>query len=170
MKTLKLFEDYTNSPTNRIHTLLKNMIGMFQETFDGKNDVFSTEELESLYLVEIESSLEKDPFEKNLLMNFSDGVYYYQVIFIIKVDDVVGDEAIEKAYLKIKIYDNDDGTILREWQSNVDLEVCTDDEQNEEGRFFVKVKTEDSELDYIESFIISKISEIREQFDQKQIE
>jgi len=173
MKTIKLFEDYINSSTNRIHTLLKNMVKMFQEIFNGETKALSEEELNTLYLVELEGSFESDPFEKNLIMNFSDNVYYYQVIFIIKVEDVKDNEPIENSYMKMKIYDTEGGKLLREWQSNLKIKECTDEEINEEGRFFVKVKevekSDDNggEFDFIENFIISKIATLKEPLDKK---
>lgn len=175
-KIYKVFEDYINSPTNRIHTLMKNIIKMFKEVFDGESDTLSEDELNTIFLVEIESSLESDPFEKNLIMNFSDNVYYYQIIFIIKVEDVKNEDPIEDAYMKIKIYDTEGGNMLREWQSNLKIQECTSEEQNEEGRFFVKVKEVENsdddggELDYIENFIISKVAELKEPLDKKYVE
>lgn len=182
IKSYKLFEDYINSSTEVVHTLLKNMVKMFQETFDGQNDVFGEEEKNSIVLVEVEASLEKDPMEKNIIMNFSDNLYYYQIIFIIKIEDVVPNKPIEKGYMKIKIYDSFDNKLLREWQSNLTLHVCTDDEQNNEGRFFVKVQEigaqetpiqgEQSQSsgeggNFIENFIISKIGDLKVPLDKK---
>lgn len=165
MKNLKLFEDYTNSPTNKVHTLLKNMVTMFKDTFGGSNGVLGDTELNSLTLVDVEASIETDPFEKNVVLDFSDPMYYYQMIFVVKIDDATADD-IKKAYMKIKIYTADEGTLLREWQSNIDIEVCDENQQSEEGRFFVKVKDKTSEMDFIENFIIGKISNLLAQFDK----
>jgi len=168
LKSYKMFEEYINNPTNRIHTLLNNMVKMLQETFNGDNDVLGEEEKQAITLVEIEASLEKDPMEKNIIMNFSDNIYYYQVIFVIKVEDIIGDNPIDKGYMKIKIYDNIDSKLLREWQSDLTIQECTDEELNEEGRFFVKVKDDKSELNFIEQFIITKIGDLKIPLDKKE--
>ena len=39
LKNLKLYEEYVNSASNRISTLLNNMVKMFKDTFEGKNDI-----------------------------------------------------------------------------------------------------------------------------------
>lgn len=140
LKNLKLYEEYVNSASNRISTLLDNMVKMFKETFEGKNDVLGEKELDVLSLVDVERSTSHDAFEKNILLNFQDDEFYYQVIFIVKLDDVKNNEPISKAYMKIKIYDNETSEMLREWQGNLDVKESTDDEINNEGRFFVKVK------------------------------
>ncbi|NPV12903.1 MAG: hypothetical protein HPY57_14120 [Ignavibacteria bacterium] len=140
MKILKLYEEYVNSASNRISTLLNNMVKMFKETFEGKNDVLGEKELEVVTLVDVERSTSYDEFEKNIILNFTDNEFYYQVIFIVKLDDVKNNDPITKAYMKIKLYDNETSEMLREWQGNLDIKQSTEDEINEEGRFFVKVK------------------------------
>lgn len=140
LKRIKLYEEYVNSASNRISTLLNNMVKMFKETFEGKNDVLGEKELEVLTLVDVERSTSHDAFEKNIIMNFQDNEFYYQVTFIIKLDDVKNNDPITKSYMKIKIYDSETSDMLREWQGNLDIKESTDDEINDEGRFFVKVK------------------------------
>ena len=165
---LKLFEEYVNSESNKITTLFINMIEMFKDTFDGKNDILSKEESDVLTLIEIEKSTSNDAFEKNIVINFNDTQYYYQITFIVKLEDVK--EKIEKAYIKIKIYDYD-SNLIREWKSNLDIQVPTDNEVTEEGRFYVKVKPnekdeEGTEFEYIENFIFSKIGDIKNTLQQ----
>lgn len=211
LKNLKLYEEYVNSASNRISTLLNNMVKMFKETFEGKNDILSEKELDVLSLIDVERSTSYDAFEKNILLNFQDDEFYYQVIFIVKLDDVKDNEPISKAYMKIKIYDNETSEMLKEWQGNLDIKEPTDDEINNEGRFFVKVKIAsetqaggkgqeiqaqatkqesmesikygkserlfedqttdnktqgDAGFDFIEIFIISKIGELKTQFEK----
>lgn len=144
MSIIKLFEDYVNSPSNMVSTLLNNMVNMFKDTFEGKNDVLGEKELDVLTLVDIERSISQDISEKNLILNFTDGEYYYQVIFIIKISDVK--KSIDKGYMKIKIYDNENNEKIREWQGDLAIKIATDEEINKEGRFFVKVKL-NSEVD-----------------------
>lgn len=165
---LKLYEEYINSQSNRITTLFTNMIKMFQDTFNGNNDILSDSETSVLTLVEIEKSTSNDAFEKNLLLNFNDTEYYYQVIFVIKLEDVK--DTIENGYIKIKIYDAD-AKLIKEWQSNLKIQESTDDEISAEGRFFVKVQPfqvkegeEETfgDFEYIENFLISKIGDLKE--------
>jgi len=140
LRNLRLYEEYVNSASNRISTLLNNMVKMFKETFEGKNKVLGEKELDVITLVDVERSTSHDAFEKNVVLNFQDDEFYYQVIFIVKLDDVKENEPIAKSYMKIKIYDNETSDMLREWQGNLDMKESTDDEINNEGRFFVKVK------------------------------
>lgn len=140
LKTIKLYEEYVNSASNRISTLLNNMVKMFTETFEGKNKVLGEKELDVLSLVDVERSTSYDAFEKNIIMNFQDNEFYYQVIFIIKLEDVKNNEPISKAYMKIKIYDAETSDMLREWQGNLDIKESTDEKINTEGRFFIKVQ------------------------------
>lgn len=140
LKKLKLYEEYVNSASNRISTLLNNMVKMFKETFEGKNKVLGEKELDVLTLVDVERSTSHDAFEKNIILNFQDNDFYYQITFIIKLEDVKNNEPINKAYMKIKIYDTETSEMLREWQGNLDIMEATDEEITSEGRFFVKVK------------------------------
>lgn len=186
---LKLFEEYINDSSNRIKTLFDNMIEMFKTFFnsgiennnnnedDIENDekILSDEELNALTFIEIEQSNTNDNFEKNIIMQFSDEEYYYQIVFIVKVEDVKTE--IDKAYIIIKVYDYD-GKLINKTQTNLDIKVSSDDDILNEGRFYVKVKpvktgeepqstqepqpTENDEnYDYIENFIISKIGDIK---------
>lgn len=181
MKILKQYEEYINSGSNRVSTLLTNMVKMFKETFEGQNDILGEKELSVLSLVEIEQSNFNDAIEKNIVLSFNDAEFFYQVYFVIKLEDVKNNEPIKNAYLKIKIYD-ENGKVLREWQSNIEIAESTQYEINNEGRFFVKAKEvtsgqpqgqnvqaqtqpqtqgETGGMDYIESFIISKISDLK---------
>ena len=160
MKLIKFYEDYINSNTNILSTLLSNMIDMFMKTFNGENDILSQEETELLTLIEIEKSNTNDTAEKNLIMNFSDTEFFYQVIFIVKPDDIE-EGIIDKSYIKIKVY-NENSDMLNEYQTNLEMKVSDDDEKLKEGRFFVKVKKTDSgEFDYIENFIIVLVGELK---------
>ena len=167
MKYIKLFEDYINSPSNRIQTLLKNIVTMLKATFEGTNGVFSKEEISTISLVELEQSNSNDSTEKNVILSFSDTDYLYQIILIVKIEDIKENNPIENAYMKIKLY-NQNAEMLEEWQSNLKIQEATSDEITKEGRFFIKVqpveKTEDSSgdnMDFLEHFIIAKISELK---------
>jgi len=163
----KIFEEYINSPTNRVSKLLKNMVQMFQDTFNGKTGVFSEEELGLLQFIDVSQSLKDDSFEKNIVLNFTDEKWKYQVIFIVKLDDVKEDK-IEACYMQIKIYDIENDKIIKDWQENLELREADSNEQNEEGRFFVKVKGKEGDFDFIENFIISKIDDLKEPLEREE--
>lgn len=168
MKLMKMYEEYINSPSNRISTLLKNIVTMLNNSFGGVNGGLGSKDLETISLIDIEQSDYADAFEKNILMRFSDDRFQYQMIFVIKLEDIVENDEISKGYIKIKIYDGNDAKMLREWQSNVEIKASTTEEENKEGRFFVKIgeisnDAQSSEnLDYFEDFIIQKIGFLKE--------
>jgi len=167
MKILKIYEEYINSAANRITTFLGNLVQSLKASFTGVNNSLGEKDLESLNLIDIEQSNSNDNFEKNVLMRFSDMNYQYQMIFVIKLEDVNKNKPIEKAYMKLKIYDNN-GNLLREWQKNLKVKEASDKEINDEGRWYVKVGVSDSEsdndshLDFIEHFILEKIGFLKE--------
>ena len=187
MKILKLYEEYINSTSNKVNTFLKNLVKSLYDSFTGSNNVFGPKDIETITLIDVEQSNSNDAFEKNILMRFSDNVYQYQMIFVLKISDIKDNESIKKGYMKLKIYDGNDGDLLREWQNNLIIKEASDEEMNSEGRWFVKVgekkkneETEDtqsedtqsedissSDLDYIESFILNKIGFLKEMLEPK---
>ena len=187
MKTLKLYEEYINSGSNRISTLLKNLVQSLNASFSGENNALGKKDLEGLSLIDIEQSNSNDAFEKNILMRFADNSYQYQMIFVIKLDDVKNNDDIEKAYMKLKIYNGDSASLVREWQSDLTIKESTDEEMNQEGRWFLKVgenetqsqsqsqsqdetQAQTSNLDFIESFILEKLGFLKDMLDKNKEE
>lgn len=131
-KDFSIMETYTNNPVNRLQTLfdemIKNMKFWFTEGSLSK---------QGLSLYELERSTANDYTEKNILVDFSDNQWYYQVIIIVKLEDVKGNEPITDAYLKIKKYDMEQTNLIRTWEGEFDLKK-----------------------DFNENFIIDKISEL----------
>lgn len=187
MKRLKFYgqyikELYSDSSSNRASELLNKMVNMFAQTFQGQNDMFGQNELESLNFIDVERSNYNDAFEKNILMDFEDGVYRYQIIFVIKLDDIKNNDPIENAYIIIKIYDDDaENTIPNEFKYNLDIKLPNEEQMLDEGRFYVKVKeiddaqaqkeeketqnqsqSSDEGYVFIEEFIIDKIGKLSE--------
>jgi hypothetical protein len=180
MKNLKFYNNfitelYSDSSSNRASELLNKMVNMFAETFQGQNDMFSQNELETISFIDIERSNYNDAFEKNILMNFEDDVSRYQIFFVIKLDDIISNKPIEKAYIIIKIYENNaENTTPNQFKYNVDMKLPNEDEMLKEGRFYVKIKeikNEDSQSQsqsqnenfiFIEEFIINKIGKMSE--------
>lgn len=140
MKRLKLYEEYINNPVNRLQTvfdeMIKNMKFWFTEGSLSK---------QGLSLYELERSTANDYTEKNILIDFSDSQWYYQVIIIVKLEDVKGNEPIKDGYIKIKKYDMDQTNLIRTWEGEFDL-----------------VK------DFNENFIIDKISELDDKTHENQ--
>ena len=158
---IMMFEEYINSIDNRINTLFVNMEDMFIKSFSDESPIFGEEDLGELYLVDSSVSQKADFFEKNIKLDFSDPEFCYGVIVVIKSEDVKDNEPITKCYMKISIYDNSKEKLLKEWQSDLEMETPKNND-TESDRFIVKVKEEDSELDNIENFIVFKISKLIE--------
>lgn len=109
MKKIKKFvafvnEEYIISPDSLVSTLLNNMVQRVKKSFDGENDVFGEEELSVLSLIDIERSTVNDSTEKNIILNFQDNEYYYQVTFII-MPFSSKEKDTYSGYIKIKLYD-----------------------------------------------------------------
>jgi len=194
MKKLKLYDEYikelySDSSSNRASELLNKMVNMFAETFQGQNGMFGQNELETLSFIDVERSNYNDAFEKNILMNFEDDIYRYQIFFVVKLDDITGNEPITKAYMIIKMYDNNaENTTPNQFKYNIDIKIPNEDQMLEEGRFYVKVKeikegqsqgqpqgqpqpqlqgqpqgqSSDEGFVFIEEFIIDKIGKLSE--------
>jgi hypothetical protein len=165
MKKLKLYEEYINNPSVVVTNLLNNMVTMFTDTFQGNNDVLGENDVKNIGLVEIEKSITNDAVEKNIKLEFFDDILFYQVIFIVKLNDVDKDR-VKSAYIMIKVYDTDKINLLKEYSKNLTIEETTQDDINNEGRFFVKVSDDGGGSDYIENYIISKIGEMKSQFEK----
>jgi len=186
MKLIKLYEEYINSSTNRVNTFLKNLVQSLNETFSGSNNALGVKDIETLSLIDVEQSNTSDAIEKNILMRFSDTMYQYQMIFVIKIEDVKNETPITDAYMKLKIYDGNNADLIREWQSNLSVAESTDNEMNDEGRWFVKVaeknqsqkesqeesqeesqkEIQNNDMDFIESFIINKVGFLKEMIEK----
>jgi len=111
MKNIKKFnvfvtENYVISPDSLVSTLLNNMVQRVKKSFDGENDVFGEDELSVLSLIDIERSTVNDSTEKNIILNFEDTEYYYQVTFII-MPFSSKEKDTYSGYIKIKLYDLD---------------------------------------------------------------
>ena len=192
MNTLKLYEEYINSGSNRITTLLKNLVQSLESSFSGSNKSLGVKDLETLALIDISQSNVNDAFEKNILMRFSDNSYQYQMTFVIKLEDVKDNDPINKGYMKLKIYNGGDGQLVREWQKDLSLYESSDEDMNQEGRWFLKVgeietqegqaqegqaqegqaqegqaQVDQSSLDFIEHFILDKLSFLKEMVDKQ---
>lgn len=173
-------EIYSDSSSAKASELLNKMVDMFAQSFQGENDLFSENELEYISFIDVERSNYNDAFEKNIMMNFEDQYYRYQVFFVIKLDDIKNTK-IDKAYMIIKIYDNNaENTTPNEYKYNIDIKIPNEDEMLEEGRFYVKVKEikddiqeetqeetqentqNDTNYMFIEEFIINKIGKLSE--------
>ena len=158
---IMMFEEYINSVDNRVNSLLINMEDMFIKSFSDDSDIFGEEDLGEMYLIDTSVSQKADFFEKNLKLDFSDANFNYGVIVVIKSEDVKDTEPISKCYMKIRVYDGNREKLLREWQSDLEMEVPENNDINSE-RFEVRVKEEGSEMDTIEHFIVYKISNLIE--------
>ena len=165
IKTYRMFEEYISNPVSILQTTMTDMSHMFKDSFGGGNDVLGSEELSIITLVDVQMPGETSLIDKTITLEFSDEEYYYNVAVTCSVNDVK-DDGCNRAMIRIKIYGDEDGTLLKTWDSPVEMHVATGDESTEEGRFFVKVKDDASEMDFIENFIIGKIGNMKEQFNK----
>lgn len=117
IKSFRMFEEYINNATNRLNTLFDEIIKNIKYWFSEGS--FSKE---GLTLYELEKSTANDYTEKNIVLDFSDGTWYYQVIIIVKLEDVKGNEDIKDGYMKIKKYDMSQEKLLRTWEDQINLE------------------------------------------------
>lgn len=115
-----LNEKYMEDPEYRIKKffteLQKNINFWFTE------GSFSQQETE-LYDVKISSSA---GIEKTLTFDFIDTQYYYQVIFIITLQEVEED-VLDECHIKVKRYDIDTSELLREIGKDVPVKEIDED-------------------------------------------
>jgi len=129
MRILKLYnnfinEEYVDSKDTKVSTLLNNTIQQLKKSFNGENEVFSEEEQSIITLIDVERSTVNDSLEKNIILNFQDADYYYQVIFIIIVHSKETD--IYDGYLKITAYDLETSEKLKSVSYNISIKDDVD--------------------------------------------
>lgn len=115
-----LNEKYIEDPEYRIRKffeeLEKNIKFWFSE---GSFSVNGTE----LYDINIETT---NNIEKYLKFDFQDDNFYYQVIFIVTLQEVE-EEVLDECHIKLKRYDIESGDLLREIGEDVDIKDLNED-------------------------------------------
>jgi len=146
-------EKYEEDPSFKIKSffveLEKNIRNWFDEgTFAANGAV----------LKNIKRAL-TNAIEKNLIFEFNDEEFYYQVYIIMSLQDV-GSDNLDECYVKVKKYDAADMTLLRTYGEDVQVSELSEDKilelfsklddesaslENEDGE--VTVSEEDSDLE-----------------------
>lgn len=135
----KIFEEYVESADYIISVFFKELEVQVQKWFNGGSLGAS-----GCQLVQITNSQIMNPMQKYQMVEFISPENYFQIIFIVRVDEFGDDNEIGKVHLKIKRYsDNDVQKLERELVEEIDVE------------------------DIKEDFIIDKISEIDQTDDEK---
>jgi hypothetical protein len=149
-----LNEKYDENPEFRIKSffteLEKNIRDWFENGTLGANGA---------ELGKIERSL-THATDKNLIFEFNDEEFFYQVYVILSINDV-GEDMLDECYVKVKKYDAEDMTLLRTLGEDVPVKDLNEDkilelfskldeestsvEETEEGE--VSVSDEDTELE-----------------------
>lgn len=111
-------ERYEESPDYRIKSF-------FIELEKNIRDWFQTGSLKDSILGEIKRSL-ADAIDKNLIFEFNDEEFFYQVIIIISLQEVE-EELLDECYIKVKKYDMADMTLLRSLADDVKVSDLNED-------------------------------------------
>jgi len=82
-------------------------------------------------------------FDKNLIFEFNDDEFYYQVYIIISIKDV-GEEQLDECYVKVKKYDAANMTLLRTLGEDVMISELNEDKILE---LFSKLDDESASLE-----------------------
>jgi len=125
MSRVKKFQDFVNekyeeSPDFRIKSffeeLEKNIRNWFEEGTLAANGA---------ELGKIERSL-ANAIDKNLIFEFSDEEFFYQVYVILSLQDV-GVDVLDECYVKVKKYETENMTLLRTLAEDVKVSDLNED-------------------------------------------
>ena len=115
-----LNEKYVEDPEYRIRKffeeLKKNILFWFEE---GSFSVEGTE----LYDIVIETT---NNIDKYLKVDFIDSNFYYQIIFIVTLQEVE-EEVLDECHIKLKRYDIETSQLLREISEDVEIKSLNED-------------------------------------------
>ena len=131
----KLNEKYEEDPEYRIKKfydkLEKNIRLWFSEGSFALNGA-------NLYDIKVSTS---NNIDKTLMFDFQDDKYYYQVIFIVSLEEV-NENTLEDCYIKVKRYDIDQSTLIKEVDKNVMIKDLNEDKLIE---LFAELDNEEEE-------------------------
>ena len=148
-----LNEIYEENPDYRIKSFFEELEKNIKDWFE--NGTFAAN---GAVLGDIKRSL-ADAIDKNLIFEFNDEEFYYQVIIILSLKEV-GEELLDECYVKVKKYDGTDMTLLRSLADDVKVSDLNEDKileliskldeesasiENREGE--VSVSDEDTDLE-----------------------
>jgi hypothetical protein len=115
-----LNEKYEEDPEYRIRKFFEELEKNIKFWFDEGS--FSVEGTE-LYNIDIETT---NNMEKYLKFDFIDSNFYYQVIFIVTLQEVEED-LLDECHIKLKRYDIETSNLLREINEDVKIKDLSED-------------------------------------------
>jgi hypothetical protein len=115
-----LNEKYVEDPEYRIRKFFEELEKNIKFWFDEGS--FSVEGTE-LYNIDIETT---NNIEKYLKFDFIDSNFYYQVIFIVTLQEVE-EEVLDECHIKLKRYDIETSQLLREVSEDVAIKDISED-------------------------------------------
>lgn len=128
-------EKYESNPEYRIKSF-------FDELEKNIREWFNTGSLKTTILGDIKRAL-TNSMEKNLIFEFSDDKFYYQVYIIISLQNVEEDN-LGDCYVKVKKYDGAELKLLRVLGEDVSVKNLNEDTIL---KLFAKLDDESSSLD-----------------------
>lgn len=129
---IKIFEEYVENADYIMSTFFKELEVQVNKWFSEGSLGAS-----GCQLVQISNSEIMNPMQKYQMVEFISPENYFQLMFIVRIDEMTDDNEIDKVHLKIKRYsDSETQKLERELIEEIDVE------------------------DIKEDFIIDKISEI----------
>jgi hypothetical protein len=137
-----LNEKYEENPEFRIKSFFVELEKNIRDWFDN-----GTLKANGAELGKIERSL-THATEKNLIFEFNDEEFFYQVYVIISITDVEEEDKLGACYVKVKKYDAADMTLLRSLGEDMDVSDLNEDKILE---LFSKLDEESSSVEEDES-------------------
>jgi multidrug efflux pump subunit AcrB len=114
-------EKYEENPEYRIKSFFEELEKNIKDWFD--DGTFGANGAE---LGEIKRSMTSS-MEKNMIFDFNDDEFYYQVYIIMSIKDVGEDSKLDECYIKVKKYDNSTMKLLRYYGEDVNISDLNED-------------------------------------------
>ena len=139
---MKLFEEFVESPDYIISVFFKELEVQVKKWFsEGSLGASGCE------LIQIDNSQIMNPMQKYQMVEFNSPENYFQLIFIVRVDEMnEEDNEIETVHLKIKRYD-DSKQLERELVEEMDVEDVKEDYIIDKISELDKTEEEEQEVD-----------------------
>lgn len=155
MGKLKTFKQYVNENHIESGTVESKLSAYLQGKMKTVKEWFQKGMLNNAALADIQVTKSSINLSKDLIVEFNDNQFYYQLIFSVSMNDYQ-DGKFEKAFLKLKKYSMDidteanalKGMLIDEWDSN------NPDTGSENGQ----INTEDFKPEFVLD-IISKMED-----------
>jgi hypothetical protein len=113
-------EKYNESPDYSIKVYFDELESKIRKWFDS--GVFASNKAE---LSDIKRS-NLNEIEKCMIVDFTDNENYFQIYFILSLQDV-GEESLDTCYVKVKKYETEEGHLLGELGDDVDANKLSED-------------------------------------------